>query len=82
MQLFNVTWKWNIPNSLSLLRILLVPCFATLYLLHHDGWSFAVLALSGVTDMLDGFIEGMERVLGKGKCHHLNLRPVGGVRIV
>lgn len=56
MQLFNITWKWNIPNALSLLRILLVPCFATLYLLHYDGWSFAALALSGITDMLDGFI--------------------------
>ncbi|MBR4953592.1 MAG: galactokinase [Oscillospiraceae bacterium] len=33
-------------------------------------------------DMLDSFTEGMEKVLGKGKCHHLNLRPVGGVRIV
>ncbi|MBR5261387.1 MAG: galactokinase, partial [Oscillospiraceae bacterium] len=28
-------------------------------------------------DMLDSFTEGMEKVLGKGKCHHLNLRPVG-----
>ncbi len=33
-------------------------------------------------DMLDAFIVGMERVLGKGKCHHLSLRPVGGIRIV
>lgn len=56
MQVFNVTWKWNIPNALSLLRILLVPCFAVLYLLHYDGWSFAALVLSGITDMLDGFI--------------------------
>ncbi len=56
MQLFNITWKWNIPNALSVLRILLVPCFAALYLLHYDGWAFATLALSGVTDALDGFI--------------------------
>lgn len=56
MQLFNITWKWNIPNALSILRILLVPCFAVLYLLHYDSWSFAVLALSGLTDALDGFI--------------------------
>ena len=56
MQLFNVTWKWNIPNSISLVRILLVPCFAALYLLHYDGWAFAALALSGLTDCLDGFI--------------------------
>ncbi len=56
MQLFNITWKWNIPNALSILRILLVPCFAVLYLLHYDSWSFATLALSGLTDALDGFI--------------------------
>lgn len=56
MQLFNITWKWNIPNALSVLRILLVPCFAALYLLHYDGWAFATLALSGLTDALDGFI--------------------------
>jgi len=33
-------------------------------------------------DILDSFTEGMEKVLGKGKCHHLSLRPVGGVRII
>ena len=31
MQLMNIEWKWNIPNLLSLLRILLVPVFVILY---------------------------------------------------
>ena len=60
MQLMNIEWKWNIPNLLSLLRILLVPVFVILYLLSSDErmdlmyWSFGVLILSGVTDSLDG----------------------------
>lgn len=56
MQIFNVQWKWNIPNALSVLRILLIIPFMTLYLMGLDGWAFSVLLLSGVTDMLDGFI--------------------------
>lgn len=56
MQILNVTWKWNIPNALSLLRILLVPVFVILYCLRWDRWAFAVLVLSGVTDLFDGMI--------------------------
>ncbi|MBE6807281.1 MAG: CDP-alcohol phosphatidyltransferase family protein [Ruminococcaceae bacterium] len=56
MQILNVQWKWNIPNALSVLRILLILPFMTLYLLGCDEWAFLVLLLSGVTDMLDGFI--------------------------
>ena len=50
MQIFNVTWKWNIPNALSLLRIALVPVFMGLYLAHWDMWAFVVLLLSGGCD--------------------------------
>ena len=56
MQILNVTWKWNVPNALSVLRILLVPVFLMLYLTRFDYWAFGVLVLSGVTDALDGFI--------------------------
>ncbi len=56
MQILNVSWKWNVPNVLSLLRILLVPVFLVLYLNRLDRWAFGVLILSGATDMLDGFI--------------------------
>ena len=56
MQILNVTWKWNVPNALSVLRILLVPVFLMLYLTRLDYWAFGVLVLSGVTDALDGFI--------------------------
>lgn len=56
MQIFNITWKWNVPNALSLVRILLVPVFLVLYLTRLDRWAFVVLVVSGVTDALDGFI--------------------------
>lgn len=56
MQILNVTWKWNVPNALSLVRILLVPAFLILYLNGMDWWAFGVLVVSGLTDALDGFI--------------------------
>lgn len=56
MQIWNVTWKWNVPNALSVVRILLVPVFLVLYLNGLDWWAFGVLVASGLTDALDGFI--------------------------
>jgi cardiolipin synthase len=44
----------NVPNALSALRLALVPVFFWLILRHRDGWALAVLAVSGVTDYLDG----------------------------
>jgi cardiolipin synthase len=44
----------TIPNGLSLLRLLLVPVFGWLILNAHDGLALAVLALSGLSDYLDG----------------------------
>jgi cardiolipin synthase len=44
----------TLPNVLSLLRLVLVPVFAWLILSRHDGYALAVLAISGVTDYLDG----------------------------
>lgn len=44
----------TIPNVLSLLRLVFVPVFAWLILSRHDGYALAVLAMSGVTDYLDG----------------------------
>ncbi len=58
MQLFDIPWKWSIPNILSLVRLGLVPAFSVLYLQGGawDYWAFGILALSGLTDCLDGFI--------------------------
>ena len=47
----------TIPNILSLFRILLVPVFCWTYLLLREPWlSAGVLALSGLTDVADGFV--------------------------
>jgi len=32
-------------------------------------------------DMLEAFRFGIEKVLGKGKCHVLNIRTQGGTRV-
>ena len=46
---------WTLPNALSVLRLFGVPLFLWLLLgPHADGWAFAVLAVSGLTDWLDG----------------------------
>ncbi|HZI97943.1 MAG TPA: CDP-alcohol phosphatidyltransferase family protein [Actinomycetales bacterium] len=46
----------TVPNALSLLRLLLVPVFAYLIVTRADGWALVVLAVSGVTDFLDGYV--------------------------
>lgn len=50
----------NIPNSLSLLRIALIPIFVLVFLgaQNRDGYILAasILLVSGLTDVLDGYI--------------------------
>ncbi|SDE40563.1 CDP-diacylglycerol--glycerol-3-phosphate 3-phosphatidyltransferase [Auraticoccus monumenti] len=51
----------NVPNALTLLRILMVPVFAWMLLAHpdDDGWrlaSTAVFVLAILTDSLDGYL--------------------------
>ncbi len=47
----------NIPNSLTVIRFLLIPVFAYSYLFTKSvSVSVAVLAVSGITDVLDGYI--------------------------
>lgn len=50
----------NIPNILSVLRVLLVPLFIYLYIKANETGEYlraaGILALSGITDMLDGSI--------------------------
>ena len=48
---------FTIPNLLSSIRILLIPFFLWFYLAKDDVTvTVILLALSAVTDMLDGFI--------------------------
>ena len=46
----------HIPNILSTLRILLIPVFAVLMLGGETFGAGIVLVLSGLTDLLDGFL--------------------------
>ena len=48
-----------IPNLLSVLRILLVPLFAILFLYEYPKYisaAIAVFILAGITDVVDGFL--------------------------
>ncbi|MBF6327904.1 CDP-alcohol phosphatidyltransferase family protein [Nocardia transvalensis] len=45
----------TVPNALSVLRLIGVPVFLWLLLIERaDGWAFALLIASGVSDFLDG----------------------------
>lgn len=46
----------TVPNLLSIFRILLIPLFAVVYFQQHYGIAIAVIVLSGVTDVVDGYI--------------------------
>lgn len=48
----------NIPNRLTLLRVLMVPAFVIVFLLPtvSDWWALALFVLAGFTDLLDGAI--------------------------
>ena len=47
----------TIPNILSLFRLLLIPVIVWLYVFRQDYlWTTAILALSGITDIIDGII--------------------------
>ena len=54
-------FTWNVPNALTLLRLVLVPVFVAVFLMHPDliGWRAAATAIFVVaifTDSLDGHI--------------------------
>lgn len=47
----------TIPNVLSVFRLCLIPVFIWLYIVKQNYiWSGSILVLSGLTDIVDGFI--------------------------
>ena len=62
----------NIPNILSIFRILLAPCFVYSYFIQHESdiavMPAAIVLGAGITDFLDGYVArkfDMETKLGK-----------------
>ena len=53
------THVFTIANQLTLLRMLLIPAFVILTLYGEFGWSLAVFAFAGLTDLLDGLAARM-----------------------
>ena len=50
------------------------------YRVHGGGFAGTIQAFVP-TDMLDTFKTEMERNLGNGSCHILNIRPQGGIQL-
>jgi cardiolipin synthase len=48
--------NWNLPNTLTGLRILLTPFFGLAFASGRYDWALALFALAGVSDLLDGFL--------------------------
>ncbi len=46
----------NVPNTLTLLRILLTPLFAIFLIKHMLGFALLVFAIAAVSDAIDGLI--------------------------
>ncbi len=46
----------TIPNILSFIRLLLIPVFVIIYCNHDYYTASGIVLLSGITDLLDGFI--------------------------
>jgi cardiolipin synthase len=46
----------TIPNILSLFRLLLIPVFLVFLVLGQLGWALLLIAVSAITDFVDGYI--------------------------
>lgn len=56
-KIFTKKQIFTIPNLLSLFRILLIPLILYLYCgLEEYYWTIVVIAISGLSDMVDGFV--------------------------
>lgn len=47
---------WNVPNVLTMLRMLLIPVFVALYVAGHTKLALITFIVASLTDLLDGYI--------------------------
>ncbi len=75
--------NWNLPNTLTWLRILMIPTIVLLFYLLPEPWAdpaaCAAFALAGITDSLDGYYA---RKLGQTSRLGAFLDPVADKLIV
>ena len=76
-------WYWNLPNTLTWLRILMIPAIIILFYVLPYPWAdpaaCAAFALAGITDSLDGYYA---RKLGQTSRLGAFLDPVADKLIV
>jgi cardiolipin synthase len=51
----------NLPNILTLIRVVLIPVFVILVMNQSLGWALFIFALAGITDGADGLIARLTR---------------------
>jgi cardiolipin synthase len=51
----------NLPNTLTVIRVLLIPVFVILIINHSFGWALIIFAIAGLTDGLDGLLARLTR---------------------
>ena len=47
---------WNVPNLLTMFRLILVPVFVLLFWNEQPMWALAVFIIASFTDFLDGYL--------------------------